>query len=54
MDEKAVRVGEAFGFGKLTVAEGRRVKAFMARVEGETGQKGAGALMAFLDSFGIT
>lgn len=53
VDEAPQRIAEAFGFSKLAVADGRRVKAFMARIEGETGKKGADAFLAFLTEFGI-
>ncbi len=53
VDEAPARIGEVFGFSKLSVADGRRVKAFMARIEAETGKKGADAFMGFLTEFGI-
>lgn len=53
VDTSQTRTGEAFGFNKLSVAQGRRVKAFMARIETETGLSGADALMGFLDAFGV-
>lgn len=54
VDDSSTRTGEAFGFGKLSVAQGRRVKAFMSKIEGETGLKGPDALMSFLDAFGVS
>nr|WP_301302407.1 ParB N-terminal domain-containing protein [Methylorubrum extorquens] len=53
VDEAPQRVAEAFGFSKVTVADSRRVKAFMSRIQTETGKKGAEAFMAFLTEFGI-
>ncbi|AMB48284.1 ParB/Srx family N-terminal domain-containing protein [Methylobacterium sp. AMS5] len=53
VDTSTMRVADALGFGKLTVEQGRRVKAFIAKIEGETGETGADALMGFLDAFGV-
>lgn len=53
VDEAPARLAEVFGFSKVSVADGRRVKAFMARIEMETGKKGAEAFMGFLTEFGI-
>lgn len=53
IDDAPSRISDAFGFTKVTVAESRRVKAFMSRIQTETGKKGAEALMAFLTEFGI-
>lgn len=53
IDEAPARLAEVFGFSKVSVADGRRVKAFMARIELETGKKGAEAFMGFLTEFGI-
>lgn len=53
IDEKEIPISEGFGFGRLRPGQIRRVKAFMARVEDETGHEGPEALMAFLDEMGI-
>lgn len=53
IDASELPLTEAFGFKKLSAAQSRRVKAFMAKLEGETGKKGAPALMAFLDEMGV-
>lgn len=53
IDASELPLTEAFGFKKLTAVQSRRVRAFMAKLEGETGKKGAGALMHFLDEMGV-
>lgn len=53
MDERDVTMSKAFGFTKLSVAQSRRVKSFMGRIETETRKKGVDALMCFFDEFGI-
>jgi ParB-like chromosome segregation protein Spo0J len=53
IDASELPLTEAFGFKKLTAIQSRRVRAFMAKLEGETGKKGAGALMHFLDEMGV-
>jgi len=53
LDETAAPLADAFGFRRLSVAQSRRVRSFMNRIEGETGKSGPEALMAFLDSFGV-
>ncbi|CAO3459710.1 hypothetical protein [Azospirillum argentinense] len=51
--EAAVGIGEAFGFKRVTPGQARRLKAFVARLEGETGARGIDAVMAFLDELGV-
>lgn len=53
LDASETPIGKAFGFSKLSVADGRRVRAFMARLELETSRKGSDALMHFLTEFGV-
>lgn len=53
VDDASQRIADAFGFSKVTVAEGRRVKTFMSRIQTETGKRGAEAFMQFLSDFGI-
>jgi hypothetical protein len=53
VDDAPQRLADAFGFSKVTVADGRRVKAFMSRIQQETGKKGAEALMQFISEFGL-
>src|SRR5205809_514023 len=38
VDGTAAPIGDAFGFKRLTVAQSRRVRGFMTRIEGETGK----------------
>jgi ParB-like chromosome segregation protein Spo0J len=42
-------IAKAFGFTKIATAQVRRVKAFMAHIEQQTGQKGVEALMIHID-----
>lgn len=53
IDEKELPISDGFGFKKLRAAQVRRVKTFMAKLEGETGLEGPDALMAFFDEMGI-
>lgn len=53
IDGKELPLSEAFGFKKLLPGQVRRVKAFMAKLEAETGEEGAAALMSFLDEMGV-
>jgi len=53
LDKTQAPLADAFGFRRLTVQQSRRVRDFMTRIEGETGQKGADALMTFLDNMGV-
>lgn len=53
IDDASQRLADAFGFSKVTVADGRRVKTFMSRIQTETGKRGAEAFMQFLTDFGI-
>lgn len=53
VDAGAAGLGDAFGFKKVTVAQSRRIRAFMQECESDTGKKGADALMTFLDTIGI-
>lgn len=53
IDGKELPLADGFGFRKLLPAQIRRVKAFMGKLEAETGQLGADALMRFLDDLGI-
>lgn len=52
LDGAAAPIGDAFGFRRFTVAQSRRVRGFMTRIEAESGKKGADALMVFLDNLG--
>ena len=53
VDAATAPLADAFGFRRLTVAQSRRVRAFMTQVEAETKHKGADALMVFLDNLGV-
>ncbi len=46
-------IGDAFGFKKVSIAQARRVRAFMNQCESESGKKGAEALMTFFDNLGV-
>jgi hypothetical protein len=48
IDDKEGPVGEALGFKKVTTEQSRIIRGFMARVEAETGLKGAAALVAHI------
>ncbi len=54
IDDKELPIHEAFGFKKLRTTEIRRLKTFMAQIEGSTGKEGPEALMAYLDSLGVS
>ena len=49
IDESASPLVDAFGFKRITVAQSRKIRAFMTRIESETGKKGVDALMQFLE-----
>lgn len=53
IDASDVPVAKAFGFTKISVAESRRIRSFMTRIETETSRKGIDALMHFLTEFGV-
>ena len=52
-DEAETTLGDAFGFKKVSVAQARRIKAFMRECESDTGAKGAEALMSYFDQLDI-
>lgn len=49
-DDHATPVVEALGFKRVTIAQSRAIRAFIARLEGDTGKKGAAALIDFIES----
>lgn len=53
MDAATSPLGDAFGFRRMTIAQSRRVRGFMGRIEAETGKKGVEALMVFFDNMGV-
>jgi len=53
VDQQDAPLAKSFGFKRLTIEQGRRVKAFMTRVEIETGKTGVHALMAHFDGLGV-
>lgn len=53
IDKGEMPLTDAFGFKKVSPEMSRRIKAFIGRLEHETGKKGALALAAFLSEFGI-
>jgi ParB-like chromosome segregation protein Spo0J len=50
IDTKEGPVGEALGFKKVTTEQGRVIRGFIAKIEGETGLKGAAALIAHISA----
>ena len=50
IDGSAAPIGDAFGFKRVTVEQSRDIRKFMNRVEAETGEKGADALVSFIRS----
>jgi ParB-like chromosome segregation protein Spo0J len=50
IDEKEGPVSEALGFKKVTTEESRVIRGFMAKIEAETGLKGAAALVAHINA----
>jgi hypothetical protein len=48
-DAGTTPLADAFGFKKITVAQSRKIRAFMTRVEFETEQTGAAALVAYIE-----
>lgn len=53
IDVSSAPLADAFGFKRLTVAQSRRVRTFIIRLENETGLVGAEALMKFFDQTGV-
>lgn len=53
LDEKVAPLADAFGFRHANVAQTRRIRQFMIKIENETGKRGIEALMVFLDNHGI-
>jgi len=52
VDESASPIGDALGFKKVTVEQSRIIRAFMMKVEAETGKTGPAALIAHINSLG--
>lgn len=52
-EASALPVADAIGFKRVTPDQSRRIRAFFARLETDTGKKGVEALMFFLDEFGV-
>ena len=52
IDGTAAPLVDAFGFKRVSVEQARRIRSFISKIEGETGQKGAGALDAFITKKG--
>lgn len=50
IDKTAAPIGDALGFKRVTVEQSRRIRAFMAAIEGTTGKTGAEALMSHIQS----
>lgn len=48
-DERDNPLSKSFGFKRLTVAQGRKVRSFMSHVELETGKNGVDGLMIYID-----
>lgn len=48
IDGSAAPIGDAFGFKRVTVEQSRDIRKFMSRIEAQTGQKGADALVTFI------
>jgi ParB-like chromosome segregation protein Spo0J len=53
VDESAAPVADAIGFKRLTVAQSRIVRGFMAKIEAKTGQKGAEALCTYIQGYAV-
>lgn len=53
VDVTSAPIADALGFKRLTIAQSRRVRAWMLGVESDTGEKGVDALMKFLDQAGV-
>lgn len=53
IDEEDAPLARAFGFKRLTIAQGRKVRSFMTFIESETNKGGALALIAYIDTLGI-
>lgn len=53
MDAQDAPLSKAFGFKRMTIAQGRKVRAFMNFVETETGKSGAAALIAHIETLGV-
>jgi hypothetical protein len=52
VDSSELPIGDAFGFKRVSPDLSRRIKAFIGKLEGETGKKGADAFATFLSEFG--
>lgn len=52
-DMQETPLSKSFGFKRLTIGQGRKIKTFMAFVELETGKAGAEALMIYIDGLGL-
>ena len=50
IDGKEAPVAEALGFKKVTTAQSRVIRGFIARIEAETSLKGAAALVSYINS----
>ena len=53
VDGSAAPVSDALGFKRVTIEQSRRVRAFMTRVETQTGKSGAEALVAYIDALEV-
>lgn len=52
VDEETTPITDALGFKKVTVAESRKIRSHMRRVESQTGLTGASAFLVLLDEAG--
>jgi ParB-like chromosome segregation protein Spo0J len=50
IDVAAAPIADALGFKRVTVAQSRQIRAFMAKIEARTGQKGVDALLAHAET----
>ncbi len=48
-DQQTTSVSDAFGFKRVTVAQLRVIRGFIAKIEAKTGKKGADALIAHIE-----
>lgn len=52
-DGQDTPLSKIFGFKRLTIAQGRKVRSFMSFIEQETGKNGAEALMTHIQQLGL-
>lgn len=52
-DGQDTPLSKIFGFKRLTIAQGRKVRSFMSFIEQETGKNGAEALMTHIEQLGL-